>query len=292
LLWFIGDLPTNGYVSVVGPWALCKLWEIWGRASSAFIFSSSIMMRAYAFDVVFNRGKPYRGWAIFGPVLLIATAILAYDIAGQIIEDRLTVSLLHSLQVCYYAEAFRISSLSIVWFWWLLVIFFTVRIRKIHSSFNEFRNYTYMITIVLSFVLGTTILHIVFPKYPLNRVVRIITTASDIIMCNSSIWIIVAHPTYKCMFDHDRYLDEWYTKLRRDGLQRAYEMDSDQADGASSEEHSSTENPPQSPGQQTTDEQTTNQRTTDEQTTNQRTTDQQTTNQQTASTGQAVKAAG
>ncbi|KAJ1949079.1 hypothetical protein FBU59_001305 [Linderina macrospora] len=222
LLWFVSDLPTNGHVNIVGSWTICKLWAIWGRAALVYVSSCCILMRAYALDLVFNRKRPYRGWAVLMPIVIIAVVVLSYCISGQVISDHLTVQFLPSLQICYYSNAFRYASLAIVWMVWLVIFYYTVRIRRINSSFNEFRNYLAQCIIALLLIAETTVLHIAFPRYPLNKYVRVVNTAFDIFICNACVWIVLAYPAFQCMFNREAYLQRWLKKLREDGLQKAY----------------------------------------------------------------------
>ncbi|KAJ1952578.1 hypothetical protein EC988_003479 [Linderina pennispora] len=228
LLWFVSDLPTNGHVNIVGSWTICKLWAIWGRAALVYVSSCCILMRAYALDLVFNRKQPYRGWAVLVPIIIIAVVVLSYCITGQLVSDHLTVAFIPSLQLCYYSDAFRYASLSIVWLVWLVILYYTIRIRRITSSFNEFRNYLAQCIIAFLLIAETTALHIAFPRYPLNKTVRVVNTAFDIFISSACIWIVLAYPAYKCLFDREEYLNQWLWKLRDDGLQKAYGVESNE----------------------------------------------------------------
>ncbi|KAJ2305404.1 hypothetical protein IWW55_001948, partial [Coemansia sp. RSA 2706] len=36
VLWFLGNIPANGHVRLVGAWSNCKLWIIWFRVFFCF----------------------------------------------------------------------------------------------------------------------------------------------------------------------------------------------------------------------------------------------------------------
>ncbi|KAJ1725630.1 hypothetical protein LPJ61_005628, partial [Coemansia biformis] len=58
ILWFIGNIPTNGHVHAVGGWSKCKVWVVWLRILFCFVFASLMIIRFYALDRVFNQRKP------------------------------------------------------------------------------------------------------------------------------------------------------------------------------------------------------------------------------------------
>ncbi|KAJ2549710.1 hypothetical protein GGH95_006198 [Coemansia sp. RSA 1836] len=45
-------------------------------------------------------------------------------------------------------------------------------------------------------------------------------------------WVPMAVPLYKCLTSRDVYLKQWIYKLRQDGLQRAYHVESRSSEGA------------------------------------------------------------
>ncbi|KAJ1896745.1 hypothetical protein LPJ66_003807 [Kickxella alabastrina] len=62
-------------------------------------------------------------------------------------------------------------------------------------------------------------------KYPLNLSQRLAITYMNHFATNSLWWLIMGKPLFKCLFDRQRYLDQWIYKLRKDGFQKEYEID-------------------------------------------------------------------
>ncbi|KAJ1898608.1 hypothetical protein LPJ66_002647 [Kickxella alabastrina] len=65
------------------------------------------------------------------------------------------------------------------------------------------------------------------PKYPLDVHLRIVNTSIDHIVINSLWWLIMGLPLFKSVFSRQQYLYIWINKLRKDGLQKEYDIDSD-----------------------------------------------------------------
>ncbi|KAJ1944953.1 hypothetical protein GGF37_001945, partial [Kickxella alabastrina] len=102
-------------------------------------------------------------------------------------------------------------------------------IRGIKSSFDESREMMIAYVIVIAAVTLSTALTYSTPLYHLNVRLRIIYTSLNHIAGNSLWWVIMAKPLYKCLFDRERYLKQWIGKLRDDGLQKEYNVDSNEA---------------------------------------------------------------
>ncbi|KAJ1959202.1 hypothetical protein GGI12_004459 [Dipsacomyces acuminosporus] len=99
---------------------------------------------------------------------------------------------------------------------------YMVLIRKIKSSFNEFRESLIIYLVGITIYIDLVVLHVTVKKFPLNKNVRIVTTIFDIINAANPIWVFLAKPIYKCLFHHDEYLKEWLLKLCSDDLINEY----------------------------------------------------------------------
>ncbi|KAJ2851207.1 hypothetical protein GGI22_005291, partial [Coemansia erecta] len=103
----------------------------------------------------------------------------------------------------------------------------------IRSSFNESREMLGACAAVFAILIFTTAMHYASPAYPLAMRLRIATTALDHAATNIVWWLVMAVPMYQCLFHRKPYLDAWVAKLRRDGLQREYQVASDSLRGTS-----------------------------------------------------------
>ncbi|KAJ2494635.1 hypothetical protein GGI11_008763 [Coemansia sp. RSA 2049] len=77
---------------------------------------------------------------------------------------------------------------------------------------------------VFVILIFTTAMHYARPRYPLDARLRIATTSLDHLATNVVWWLIMAVPMYQSIFRRQAYLDSWVAKLRRDGLQREYQV--------------------------------------------------------------------
>ncbi|KAJ2471774.1 hypothetical protein GGI02_002046 [Coemansia sp. RSA 2322] len=100
------------------------------------------------------------------------------------------------------------------------------RVRSIRSSFNESREMAVVSSLSVLGLLISTIIQYVQPEYMLLMRYRILMTTISQLCVNFTWWSIMAVPIYNCLFNHQKYLLKWRAKLRDDGLQREYHVDS------------------------------------------------------------------
>ncbi|ORX65745.1 hypothetical protein DL89DRAFT_270707 [Linderina pennispora] len=225
IVWFLGDIATNGLVYNVGVWSKCKLWVIWFRDLGGYLYSSIVLLRAHALNRIFIQRKSFTGWAYYMPIVILAAALLIFCLTVQLISDDLTVSYLSKLEICHYVEGFKWGSLALLWLVWFASLFYYIKIRHIQTAFNEFREALVVFFIAFTTLLETSLVHGIFPTYPLNRTLRTITTYVDVVCGNISVWVFLVYPVFKCIFYREKYEHEWLAKLARDGLQREYQIE-------------------------------------------------------------------
>ncbi|KAJ2789046.1 hypothetical protein H4R20_007253, partial [Coemansia guatemalensis] len=118
LLWFIGNIPSNGHVRLVGAWSNCKLWIIWFRVLFCFVFASMTIVRFYALDRVFNQKKPFTTWSSLVAAGAVVVLNVTYCLVNQLISGSLTIEYIPSLEVCNVTQAFRIAAVTFQWVLW------------------------------------------------------------------------------------------------------------------------------------------------------------------------------
>ncbi|KAJ1963507.1 hypothetical protein GGI12_002016 [Dipsacomyces acuminosporus] len=224
LFWFIGDIPINGHVELVGVWSVCKLWSLWVRLFFAYTFSASAAIRTYAIYRIFILRKPYSGFKFYIPMFILFGCLIVYCTVSTLVSNKLTAIYREELHFCTYVWAFRGACLALLWCIWFVVLFFVFKIRNVHSSFNE--RYESIIVCLLAFtaVANTTFLHILKPNYPLQMHLRVSNTWIDFLVSNGAVWSILIYPVVQCMFNRQEYLKSWTAKLRADGLGREYNV--------------------------------------------------------------------
>ncbi|KAI8318362.1 hypothetical protein GQ54DRAFT_300455 [Martensiomyces pterosporus] len=224
ILWYIGDIPNNGHVSLVGAWTNCKLWYVWFRVLFCYVFSAALLVRFYALDRVFNQHKPFRGPVVYIISTVIVVFHLALCLAAQLTDSAYTIMFDAVTRTYKLANACAYASIAIQGILWLAVVALMIRLRNIQSSFNELRESLIIFFIALALLLETLIVNVLYPKYPLMMSHRIAITLVDALASSSMVWVIIAHPVYKCIFQREEYEIEWMRKLNRDQLRNEYDV--------------------------------------------------------------------
>ncbi|KAJ1899450.1 hypothetical protein LPJ66_002107 [Kickxella alabastrina] len=229
LVWYVGDLQIDGHLPLANtPLANCKAFGLWMRILIGVCgMLSLIALRAYGLYRVFVLNRPYHSLALYLPFAIYWVCISAYGIVIQTLNPSKTTHYVPGLDICDINSGFKISMFVVMWISLWIVMFAHWMIRNIKSSFNESREMVVTCSILLAVLIYETVINYVRPMYPLNVSLRIITTVLNHFATNSLWWTIMAVPMYKSIFQRQRYLNQWVFKLRMDGLQKEYEVDSD-----------------------------------------------------------------
>ncbi|ORX65722.1 hypothetical protein DL89DRAFT_270671 [Linderina pennispora] len=243
VLWYFGDLATNGHVRLTGKWRLCKLWSIWCRDASVFTYSALMFIRIYALDRVFNKHKSYTGWAYYGPIWALFIIIIAFSVTVQWLDDSVTVAFIETIEICKFGVAFRYANMGLLAIIWIAIAVAMFKIRNIESSFREVRECVIICVLALYLLVATTVVQVCAPDYALKRGLRAYVTFSDLLVSHACLWIILGQPVYMRVFRKD-YEHRWLQRLTRDGFENEYDvaplsfattkLDSDSDDGMSS----------------------------------------------------------
>ncbi|KAJ2615617.1 hypothetical protein GGF44_005942 [Coemansia sp. RSA 1694] len=226
ILWFMGNIPSNGHVKLVGAFSYCKLWIIWIRVLFCFVYVSVLILRFFALDRVFNQHKPFRARTTVICLFILVLFNLLYCLVGQLIKDELTVVGMEWIEVCDGTLEYRIACIAFQWVLWIGVAVLIYRLRNIQSSFNEFRESLAIFVVAIITLTETTVMNIAFRYYPLMLVHRIEKTMVDTLCANVMVWLILGHPVYMCLFHRRKYETQWLEKLTKDGHKNAYEVSS------------------------------------------------------------------
>ncbi|KAJ2556860.1 hypothetical protein EV175_001724 [Coemansia sp. RSA 1933] len=228
ILWFVGDLPTNGLVELKGPWIICKLWIIWFRILFCYIYALMHMVRFFALDRVFNQNKPFRGMTnVYALVVVLVTCVL-FAVISQVLPSDMTVTTTKDLELCNVVMHYRIAAVVIQWVMWAGVAVLIFRLRNIQSSFNEFRESVAIFLVAICILTESSVTLLGFEYYPLLRKHRLEKTLMDCLGSNIMVWLIIAQPVYNCIFNRRAFEALWLEKLTRDGRKSAYEVSSGQ----------------------------------------------------------------
>ncbi|KAJ1664673.1 hypothetical protein IW140_006176 [Coemansia sp. RSA 1813] len=217
VIWVVGDFQMNGVVRIEGVWKNCRAWVVWVRILFSYIFSGLMMLRFLALDRIFNRGKPYKGKAMYVPAILLTILLLTYCLTCQLVANESISIYVDYFQICNVNDTFRYASIGLMWVPWTVSLVLAVRLRNIEGSFNE--NYETMAVMALAYMLliKTTVVQAAHPYFIFNRAFRQSETILDAIAASMIVWIILGHPVYQCMFHHKEYEKRWVNKLRFDG---------------------------------------------------------------------------
>ncbi|KAJ1960204.1 hypothetical protein GGI12_003932 [Dipsacomyces acuminosporus] len=240
ILWNVGSLLTNGLVPSVGVWSHCKFWTIWFRLMFHYWYFFLLIFRMHALHRIFILNKPCSGWVYYIPVMVMAVFTLVFNLTAQLLPAEKVIKYNPALELCNYADAFKQTCLYVTVAFTVIHAVYVILIRKIKSSFNEFREALVVYATGTFMILVIIVMHIIVPRYPLYRYVRIASATADTIFIISPMWLFLARPVYMCLFNHDEYLATWLQKLSDDGLSKRYKMQEGK-EGASTTAYSNME---------------------------------------------------
>ncbi|KAJ2477570.1 hypothetical protein IWW56_004252 [Coemansia sp. RSA 2131] len=252
LLWMVGDFQMNGLVELTGAWKNCRVWVVWVRILSSYIYSGMLMIRFYALERIFNQSKPYKGRAMYIPAISLAILLLAYCLSCQFVSGKYITEYFDYAQICVVDDRFRYASIGLMWVPWTVVLVLAVRLRNIQSTFNE--RYESLVICVLAYtiLIKTTVIHATHPFYIFEKSYRQSETLIDAICSCAIIWLMLGYPAYQCMFHREQYEKEWVQKLRKDGVVKKYSANlrsgSHEASGYSQMDGSTFNSPPKTIG--------------------------------------------
>ncbi|KAJ2457297.1 hypothetical protein GGF42_002764 [Coemansia sp. RSA 2424] len=228
IFWFIGDLQVNGHAPLNGTQlGKCKAIGVWLHVlMGVCVVSLLIGLRSFSLYQVFCRNRPFRGPSLYISTIAISVYLLVFGIITEALPGHISVVYTAGIDMCVYNRGYKTALFVFIWLTWVAVAVLSWRIRKIKSSFNESREIIATGVIVLGVMTFMTVLTYITPYYPTNVKVRIVATSLNHLAAFMAWWLTMAVPLYKCLTDRDAYLKQWIYKLRQDGLQRAYHVDS------------------------------------------------------------------
>ncbi|PIA15371.1 hypothetical protein COEREDRAFT_16241 [Coemansia reversa NRRL 1564] len=226
ICWFIGDLQINGHVHLKNTILTnCKGIGVWIRVLlGVCTVSALIALRSYGLYRIFCQNRLYKGFGFYLPFLIYCTCTLIYGIITQVLKPSVTVEYIPDLDICYCPRPFRAALYGYIWITWVLIAIINWKIRNIKSSFNESREMAFSCAVVFAILTFSTAMQFSQPNYPLNQILRLLTTGMDHLSTNLVWWAIVGIPLINCLFNHKGYLEKWTLKLKEDGLQHEYNV--------------------------------------------------------------------
>ncbi|KAJ1897175.1 hypothetical protein LPJ66_003534 [Kickxella alabastrina] len=226
IIWLVGDLQANGHVPLANtPMAKCMVFGVWLRflLGVCAVFSL-VSLRTYGLYRVFRRNPPYHTLGLYLPFAIYCLCSIFFGIISLVLQPTQTAKFNPQLDLCNYNADYLIGILLFLWVTVAIGVILQWKIRNIKSSFNESRETLIANIIVFIVLMFATVMRYALPIYPLKISLRIINTCLNHLVRNSVWWFIMGVPLYKCLFDRERYLNQWIFKLRKDGLQKEYNV--------------------------------------------------------------------
>ncbi|KAJ1899173.1 hypothetical protein LPJ66_002282 [Kickxella alabastrina] len=225
-IWFVGDLQANGHVPLANtPMTNCKPFGLWMRILLGICtLCALVTLRAYGLYRVFYLYLPYHSLGLYLPFSLYCICMLVYGIVAQVLKPEITTQYIVPLDICDVHPPFKASLFVFLWLTCLIMVIVQWMIRNIKSSFNESREMLLICFIIFANLIFVTVLNYVRPQYPLNKDLRLLATSLNHIGTHMLWWLIMAVPMYNCVFNRQGYLDRWMNTLRKDGLQKEYDI--------------------------------------------------------------------
>ncbi|KAJ2471773.1 hypothetical protein GGI02_002045 [Coemansia sp. RSA 2322] len=229
IFWFVGDVQVNGHVTLAGTVLTnCRGFGFWMRILLGMCGVCAVFaLRSYALYHVFCLNLPYyRGPGFFIPIVVYAICIVVYGIVVLVLKGTSTLYYLPQLDICSSSVPFKASVFAFIWATLLFVAIIYWRIRNIKSSFNESREMAAACFLILVTMLFATLVQFLHPQFPLSKPYRIASTILSHSCTNAIWWGVMAVPLFNCLVRRKAYLDLWISKLRSDGMQREYHVNS------------------------------------------------------------------
>ncbi|KAJ2000854.1 hypothetical protein GGI04_003983 [Coemansia thaxteri] len=227
-LCFVGDFEANGHVQLSGSGlSNCRGIGIWVHLVLGFCaISGMCALRSLMLYQVFCRNLPCRGLKFYLPIAAYLTLIFTYGIVTMAVNEKDAVYYFPELDLCAADTPYKTATVVLVWVTQGAVLVSYWFIRNIRSSFNESREMAFVTAASLTGLISTTIIQYVVPTYPLLLPYRMTMSYVTQLAINTTWWGMFAIPLFNCLFRRQKYLTEWTAKLRQDGMQREYRVDS------------------------------------------------------------------
>ncbi|KAJ2695007.1 hypothetical protein H4218_005377 [Coemansia sp. IMI 209128] len=242
IFWFVGDLQANGHVPLVGtPLAKCKAIGVWMHIIMGVCSVSALIgLRSYGLYQIFHRNRPFIGTRLYVSIAFIVGSLLAFGIVTEALPESVSVYYVDGFDMCGYSYGFQVAIFVFIWISWVVVAALSWRIRNVKSSFNESRETAIACIVVFGVLIFMTVLSYTERIYPVSVKLRVLATSLIHFSAVMTWWLPMAVPLYKCLTDRKAYQKQWIYKLRQDGLQRAYLVNTASTEGemASGENYS------------------------------------------------------
>ncbi|KAJ1936808.1 hypothetical protein FBU59_004942 [Linderina macrospora] len=126
------------------------------------------------------------------------------------------------LEICFINPHLVTALMSMMWTIWTVYMITIYLLRNVRSSFNEFREMTGSLVILILCTIFNQIVLYQVPRFPLSLGWRIAMITIDQVTGNYIWWMIMGRTIYNCMFRRDEYLIQWRHKMIDDGLRAEY----------------------------------------------------------------------
>ncbi|KAJ2513762.1 hypothetical protein GGI11_004284 [Coemansia sp. RSA 2049] len=226
IFWLIGDLQTNGHVTLRGSTLTdCRVWSLWSQVVLGVFCSTTLLaVRSYIFYRVFTQNLPAKGLQFLLPLIVYFSCLFIIGVVFTAVGPSRSAEYVPALDLCSLTHALKVTTFVVLWITDVFTCLITWKTRNIKSSFREVWEMCVTCLIVFIALITNTIIRFKHPLYPLNRHFRIALTLVDAACINVLWWWIMAKPLYCRIFRRAEYLQEWTDKLCRDGMQREYQV--------------------------------------------------------------------
>ncbi|KAJ1954007.1 hypothetical protein EC988_002667 [Linderina pennispora] len=126
------------------------------------------------------------------------------------------------LEICLINPHLVTALMSMMWTIWTVYMVTIYLLRNVRSSFNEFREMTGSLLILILCTIFNQIVLYQVPRFPLSLGWRIAMITIDQVTGNYIWWMIMGKTIYNCLFRRDEYLMQWRHKMIDDGLRAEY----------------------------------------------------------------------
>ncbi|KAI8325300.1 hypothetical protein GQ54DRAFT_254942, partial [Martensiomyces pterosporus] len=221
---FLGDLTLCGLVHIRGPFfGNCMLMLIWLRTLfGTYTLGGLMTIRSYTLYRVFCQNKPILGVHRFVPYIIFVAAILTIGTITSLMPKRMTMDYMAGIELCLINKDLINAILTGIWLMWGGFILMLWLLRNIRTSFNEFREVSVSLIVLIASTIFNHVLLQRIPNFPIYLAWRLSLMFIDQFTTNLIWWMIMGKTVYKCMFHYEEYLLQWKHTLLTDGLHSRY----------------------------------------------------------------------
>ncbi|KAJ2456571.1 hypothetical protein GGF42_003188 [Coemansia sp. RSA 2424] len=225
-LWFIGDIYTYQPTLVHASRPICIATMSWLRMSlGIFSVINCHLLRIYQYQCIFQWRIHATGKHLWIPVALLwAILPLTYGILASVLPEDKGNSYIADPPMCLAEKPIYFVAVAFTVILMLFWVYATVLMRRVNVCFNEYRELLVVVITITLVVVMQVVLRWIPAIGDSGFTYNTLTSMSDVLIGQISLFLLVYKPAYHCLVDKDEYLKYFLRTLKRENRQTEYEL--------------------------------------------------------------------